>query len=216
MQNLSKSLQQSLRVSLLVAARCTSRREQSSHLGSKSGTNGKHSESCFLVQKDQDYTGHLPGELKGLNAAPNLLFKAGAVCIAMLLPLKSTQNNALKGKSVESLDSRLGCLLGSTTAFRYHEEELQLELQLVNTGAADAKRGASDIAKAAPRRIGALPSMSQTKVKHVVSHWERSPPLAVLAAAEIARVTIELNADPKFSKDSLPILHLGASRYVQS
>ncbi len=46
----------------------------------------------------------------------------------------------------------------------------------------------------------------------VLLHWERLPPLAVKAAAEIAGVSIELKADPKFGKDSLPLLLLQSSR----
>lgn len=54
--------------------------------------------------------------------------------------------------------------------------------------------------------------MSQPQAKHVLLYWERSPPLALLAAAEIAGVGIELKADAKFGKDSLPVLLLQSSR----
>ena len=47
---------------------------------------------------------------------------------------------------------------------------------------------------------------------NVLLHWERLPPLAIKAAAEIAGVSIELKADPKFGKDSLPLLLLPSSR----
>ena len=54
--------------------------------------------------------------------------------------------------------------------------------------------------------------MAQTQSKHVLLHWERSPPLAIIAAGQIAGVSIEVRADPKFGKDSVPILHLQSSR----
>ncbi|KAL0031306.1 hypothetical protein WJX79_002120 [Trebouxia sp. C0005] len=47
---------------------------------------------------------------------------------------------------------------------------------------------------------------------NVLLHWERLPPLAIQATAEIAGVSIELKADPKFGKDSLPLLLLQSSR----
>ena len=54
-------------------------------------------------------------------------------------------------------------------------------------------------------------SMHQSHM-NVLLHWERLPPLAIKAAAEIAGVSIELKADPKFGKDSLPLLLLQSSR----
>ncbi len=54
-------------------------------------------------------------------------------------------------------------------------------------------------------------SMHQSQT-NVLLHWERLPPLAIKAAAKIAGVSIELKADPKFGKDSLPLLLLQLSR----
>ncbi len=54
-------------------------------------------------------------------------------------------------------------------------------------------------------------SMHQSQM-NVLLHWERLPPLAVKAAADIAGVSIELKTDPKFGKDSLPLLLLQSSR----
>ncbi len=56
-------------------------------------------------------------------------------------------------------------------------------------------------------------SMHQSQM-NVLLHWERLPPLAIKVAAEIAGVSIELKADPKFGKDSLPLLLLQSSRCV--
>ena len=55
--------------------------------------------------------------------------------------------------------------------------------------------------------------MAKMQAIHELMFWERSPPLAILAAAEIAQVSIEVKTDPKFTKDSLPILLLDAGRY---
>ena len=59
-------------------------------------------------------------------------------------------------------------------------------------------------------------NMSKTASQHVLLFWERSPPLAILAAAEIAQVNIEVKADSDFNRDSLPILLLQPSRYIVS
>ena len=56
--------------------------------------------------------------------------------------------------------------------------------------------------------------MAKTQENPELLFWERSPPLAVLAAAEIAQVSIDAKPDPKFTKDSLPILLLHSGRYL--
>lgn len=58
-------------------------------------------------------------------------------------------------------------------------------------------------------------SMAKAQAGHELLFWERSPPLAILAAAEVAQVSIEVKVDPKFTKDSLPILLLHSDRYRQ-
>ncbi|KAL3146233.1 hypothetical protein ABBQ32_002935 [Trebouxia sp. C0010 RCD-2024] len=55
-------------------------------------------------------------------------------------------------------------------------------------------------------------SMATAQAGHELLFWERSPPLAILAAAEIAQVSIEVRVDPNFTKDSLPILLLHSDR----
>lgn len=59
-------------------------------------------------------------------------------------------------------------------------------------------------------------AMAQTQSKLVLTFWERSPPLAVLAAAEIAGVQLDAKADPKFTKDSSILLSLTSTRYNQA
>ena len=56
--------------------------------------------------------------------------------------------------------------------------------------------------------------MAKTQTNPELLFWERSPPLAVLAAAELAHVSIDPKPDPKFTKDSLPILLLDSGRYL--
>ena len=55
--------------------------------------------------------------------------------------------------------------------------------------------------------------MSKTQEQHVLSFWQRSPPLALLAAAQIAEVSVEGRPEPKFTKDSVPVLQLASCRY---
>ncbi len=42
----------------------------------------------------------------------------------------------------------------------------------------------------------------------VLSYFEKAPPLAAMAIAKLCGVDVEFKADPKFTKDSLPILSL--------
>jgi len=42
----------------------------------------------------------------------------------------------------------------------------------------------------------------------ILSYFEKSPPLAAIAVANLSGVDVELKADPKFTKDSLPALSL--------
>ena len=44
--------------------------------------------------------------------------------------------------------------------------------------------------------------------KAVLKYWEKAPPLAALAAASLAGIEIDAKADPKFTKDTLPLLTL--------
>ena len=55
--------------------------------------------------------------------------------------------------------------------------------------------------------------MAQTQSKLVLTYWERSPPLAVLAAAKIAGVQLDAKTDPKFTKDSSILLSLTGTRF---
>lgn len=57
-------------------------------------------------------------------------------------------------------------------------------------------------------------AMAQTQPNLLLSYWERSPPLAVLAAARLAGVDVDAKADPKFTKDSVVLLTLASTRFV--
>ena len=52
----------------------------------------------------------------------------------------------------------------------------------------------------------------QTQSKLSLSYWERSPPLAILAAARLAGVDVDAKADTKFTKDSEVLLTLASTR----
>lgn len=56
--------------------------------------------------------------------------------------------------------------------------------------------------------------MSKTQAKLELLFWERAPPLAILAAAAIAQVSVDAKPNPKFTKDSLPMLLLQSGRYT--
>jgi glutamyl-tRNA synthetase len=44
----------------------------------------------------------------------------------------------------------------------------------------------------------------------VLSFWDRAPPLALAALAQLAGVDVELKPDPKASKDTQPTLRLAS------
>lgn len=85
------------------------------------------------------------------------------------------------------------------------EEDLTLELLILHLLPFQRRRHALAAA------LG-IDSMARTQTLHELLFWERSPPLAILAAADIAQVSIEIKADPKYTKDSLPTLLLHAVR----
>lgn len=44
----------------------------------------------------------------------------------------------------------------------------------------------------------------------VLSFWDRAPPLALAALAQLAGVDVELKPDPKASKDTQPTVRLAS------
>jgi hypothetical protein len=40
----------------------------------------------------------------------------------------------------------------------------------------------------------------------LLSYFEKAPPLAAIAVVQLSGVDVEIKADPKFTKDSLPAL----------
>lgn len=55
--------------------------------------------------------------------------------------------------------------------------------------------------------IAAMPDVASP---HVLSFWDKAPPLAAAAAAKLAQVPLDIKADPKGSKDTVTCLTLPA------